>query len=69
MMYPCSPSLQTLPVPGVGFCQGIFVDWSAVDQPHRRAWPFVRGWALVSAETARTPREPADVAATACQLH
>jgi hypothetical protein len=69
MMYPCSPSLQSLPVPGVGFCQSIFVDRCAVDQPHRRAWPFVRGWAQVSAETDRTPREAANMAAAAYQLH
>jgi len=68
MMYPCSPSLQSLPVPGIGFCQSISVDRCAVDQPHRRAWPFIR-WALISAETDRTPREAADVAAAGYQLH
>jgi hypothetical protein len=67
MMYPCSPSLQSLPVPGVGFCQSIFVDRSAVDQPHRLAWPFVRGWALISGDG--TPRKVSDVAAAAYQLH
>jgi len=69
MVYPRSPSLQTLPVPGIGFCQSIFVDWCAVDEPHRRAWPFVRGWTLILAETDRPPPEVADVAAAARQLH
>jgi len=66
-MYPYSPSLQSLPVPGIGFCQSVSVGQSAVDQPHGQATPFIRGWALISAD--RTSREVADVAAAARQLH
>jgi len=66
-MYPYSPSLQSLPVPGIGFCQSVSVGQSAVDQSHGQAWPFIRGWALISAD--RTSREVADMAAAARQLH
>ena len=65
-MYPYSPSLQSLPVPGIGFCQSVSVGQSAVDQSHGQAWPFIRGWALISAD--RTS-QVADVAAAARQLH
>ena len=67
MMYPCSPSLQSLLVPGIGFCQSVSVGQSVVDQPHGQAWPFIRGWALIAAD--RTSQELADVAAAARQLH
>jgi hypothetical protein len=67
MLYPCSPSLQTLPVPGIGFCQSVSVGQGAVDQPHDRPWPFIRGWALISAD--RKPRDVGDVATAAYQLY
>jgi hypothetical protein len=66
-MYPYSPSLQSLPVPGIGFCHSVSVGQCAVDQSHERVWPFIRGWALISAD--RTPRELSDVAAAGYQLH
>ena len=66
-MYPYSPSSQSLPVPGIGFCQSVSIGQSAVDQSHGQAWPFIRGWALISAD--RTSREVADMAAAARQLH
>jgi len=37
-MHPCSPSLQSLPVPGIGFCQSILVDQYAPDRARFRAW-------------------------------
>jgi hypothetical protein len=43
MMYPCSPSLQSLPVPGIGFCQTICLDRDAIARPHRRLWPLTPG--------------------------
>jgi hypothetical protein len=67
MTYSRSPSLQSFPVPGIGFCQSVSVGQSAVDQSHGQAGPFIRGWALISAD--RTPREVADVAAPSYQLH
>jgi len=57
MLYPCSPSLQTLPVPGIGFCQSIFVDRSAADRLHWRAWPLIQsaaGSSQVSTDRAGT---------------
>ena len=66
-MYPYSPSIQSLPVPGIGFCQTVSIGQSAVDQSHGQACPFIRGWALISAD--RTSREVADVAAEARQVH
>jgi len=57
MLYPCSPSLQSLPVPGIGFCQSIFVDRGAVDQP--RLGPI---------STDRTSRDAIDVAAVGHRL-
>jgi len=62
---PCSPTLQSLPVPGIGFCQTILADQGAVVRSHGRLWPFTP--APIS--TDRTPREAADVAAIAYQLH
>jgi hypothetical protein len=41
MMYPGSPGLQTLPVPGVGFCQSIFVDQRAAHRGNRGLWSFI----------------------------
>jgi hypothetical protein len=66
MLNPCSPSLQSLPVPGIGFCQTIFVDQDAVVRPHRRFWPLIPGW--VSTSTDRMPQGAADLAAVAYQL-
>jgi hypothetical protein len=65
MRYPCSPSLQTLPVPGIGFCQSIFVDQDAVDRAHR-LWSIAPGLGSVSAE--RTSQEAADLAAAGYRL-
>jgi hypothetical protein len=66
MLYPCSPSLQSLPVPSIGFCQTIFVDQDAVVRPHRRFWPLIPGWVPIS--TDRTPQGGADLAAVAYRL-
>ena len=63
MLYPCSPSLQSLPVPGIGFCQRILVDQYAFDRAHRRVW----GWC--PAATDRASQEAADVAAAGQRLH
>jgi len=35
MLYPCSPSLYSLPVPGIGFCQSILFDRGTLDQQRR----------------------------------
>jgi len=52
-------------VPGIGFCQTILADQAAVVRSHGRLWPFTPTPVL----TDRTPREAADVAAIAYQLH
>jgi hypothetical protein len=46
MLYPCSPSLQSLPVPGIGFCQTITIDQHALDRLRRPVWPFTQGCKL-----------------------
>jgi hypothetical protein len=66
MMYPCSVSLQALPVPGIGFCQSIFVDRDVVVRPNRGLWPLTAGRALISSEGA--PQEATDAAAVGHQL-
>jgi hypothetical protein len=38
MMYPCSPSLRSLPIPGIGFCQNISVAKNTRDLADYRAW-------------------------------
>jgi hypothetical protein len=63
---PCSTSLQSLPVPGIGFCQTILVDQDAVVRSHARLWPFTPGRAAIFD---RTPREAADVAAVVDRPH
>ena len=63
MPHPCSPSLQSFPVPGIGFCRAIFVDQEADLRPHRRPWPSTPGWVPIS--TDRTQQETGDVAAAA----
>jgi hypothetical protein len=61
MTYPFSPGVQSLPVPGIGFCQSIFVDRDAVDRLHHPVWPFSQAWDPIS--TDRKSREAAGVAA------
>jgi hypothetical protein len=56
MMYPRSPSLQPLPVPGVGFCQSIFVDQDAAHRTDRGLWSFIASPFSIE----RSSPEPAD---------
>jgi hypothetical protein len=64
MVYPRSPSLQTLPVPGVGFCQTIFVDQDVLDRAHFRNWSLTPGGLASTGWT----QEPAEPPATAYRL-
>jgi len=66
MMYLASPSLQTMPVPGIGFCSSIFVDRGEADRGRRTFWSSApeRG----AASTDRMLLEAADVAAAASRL-
>ena len=66
MLYPCSPSLQTLPVPGIGFCQSILVDQYAPDRSRFRVWSL-RSEGVV-ASTGQPSQTAADPPATGYRL-
>jgi len=63
IMYLASPSLQIVPVPGIGFCNSIFVDRGAADRPRRVGRTLGPREAVL---TERLSAEAADPAATDC---
>jgi hypothetical protein len=59
MLYPCSPNLQSLPMPGIGFCQNIFIDQYALDRVCCQVRPLTPERVPASAGRAtQTPTDP-----------